>query len=169
MILGCLWRAGAVNVSLRGFVCGAGAENVSPRGFVCGAGAENVSPRGLECCVGVLFLSILCWCWGLCGRKFSLLGLLATKTGQNSPSESKTRQIRPFWACRASFIPKMPPRGVCGASFVPERRAPSLRGESFAPIVPPHSVDGGREAGITKPPGTRPGGGGAGDGNRTRL
>ena len=39
----------------------------------------------------------------------------------------------------------------------------------FWPIVPPHSVDGGREAGITKPPGTRPGGGGAGDGNRTRL
>ena len=36
MILGCLWRAGAVNVS--------------PRGFVCGAGAVNVSPRGLECC-----------------------------------------------------------------------------------------------------------------------
>ena len=39
----------------------------------------------------------------------------------------------------------------------------------FWPIVPPHSVDGGREVGITKPPGTRPGGGGAGDGNRTRL
>ena len=45
----------------------------------------------------------------------------------------------------------------------------SSRGESVAPIVLPHSVDGGCEVGITKPLGARPGGGGAGDGNRTRL
>ena len=46
---------------------------------------------------------------------------------------------------------------------------PSSRGESVAPIVPPHSVDGGCEVGITKPPGAWPGGARAGDGNRTRL
>ena len=46
---------------------------------------------------------------------------------------------------------------------------PNSRGESVAPIVPPHSVDGGCEVGITKPPGAWPGGAGAGDGNRTRL
>ena len=46
---------------------------------------------------------------------------------------------------------------------------PSSRGESVASIVPPHSVDGGCEVGITKPPGAWPGGAGAGDGNRTRL
>ena len=39
----------------------------------------------------------------------------------------------------------------------------------FCTGCPPHSVDRGRQAGITKPPGARPGGAGAGDGNRTRL
>ena len=53
---GCLWRAGAVNVSLYGAVCGAWANNVSSRGCVC--------------CVGVLFLSCLWWCWG-CAVKSS--------------------------------------------------------------------------------------------------
>ena len=59
-------------------------------------------------------------------------------------------------------------RGVLG-EFCTGTAGPSSRGESVAPIVLPHSVDGGCEVGITKPLGARPGGGGAGDGNRTRL
>ena len=75
-----------------------------------------------------LHAELCCWCVvsfvpvmgrGRCVRKLALLGLLATKTGQNSPSKRKTCQIRPFWACRASFIP--------------EQRAPGSRGESFVP------------------------------------
>ena len=58
--------------------------------------------------------------------------------------------------------------GVQG-EFCTGTAGPNSRGESVAPIVPPHSVDGGCEVGITKPPGAWPGGAGAGDGNRTRL
>ena len=58
--------------------------------------------------------------------------------------------------------------GVQG-EFCTGTAGPNSRGESVAPIVPPHSVDGGCDVGITKPPGAWPGGAGAGDGNRTRL
>ena len=75
------------------------------------------------------------------GTKFSLLA-------QNGPKSG-------FWGVLGEFC-----TGIAGAQ---------LAWGEFWPIAPPHSVDGGREAGITKPPGTRPGGGGAGDGNRTRL
>ena len=89
-----------------------------------------------------LHAELCCWCVvsfvpvmgrGRCGRKFALRGLLAMKTGQNSPSKRKTCQIRPFWACRASFIPEQWAPGSRGASFIPEQRAPGSRGESFVP------------------------------------
>ena len=104
MNFACLWRAGAINVSLCGAVCGAWADNLSSRGFVC--------------CVGVLFLSCLWWCWGLYGRKIALLGLLATQTGQSSPCVCKMLEIGSFWASRASFIPVLVACGLCWSSFV---------------------------------------------------
>ena len=48
-------------------------------------------------------------------------------------------------------------------------RGPQLARGKCCADCPPHSVDGGCEVGITKPPGAWPGGAGAGDGNRTRL
>jgi len=44
--------------------------------------------------------------------------------------------------------------GVQG-EFCTGTAGPNSRGESVAPIVPPHSVDGGCEVGITKPPAAR--------------
>ena len=41
------------------------------------------------------------------GRKFAMHGLLAVKTVESSPCARKTRQIGPFWASRASFVPRM--------------------------------------------------------------
>ena len=46
-------------------------------------------------------------------------GLLLAVAGKNSPSKSKTRQIGPFWASRASFVPQVALRGSRWASFVP--------------------------------------------------
>ena len=57
---------------------------------------------GLVCC---------CVCWPriqlVFGTKFALLGLLVAKTVESSPCTRKTRQIGPFWASRASFVPHM--------------------------------------------------------------
>ena len=43
----------------------------------------------------------------LCAKKFALLGLLVGTAAESSPCVGKTRQIGPFWASRASFVPHM--------------------------------------------------------------
>ena len=62
------------------------------------------------------------------GTKFAMLGLLVTKTVQNSPCVHKTRQIGGFWACWASFVPEVAPCSSSWASFVPEPRAVARAG-----------------------------------------
>ena len=51
-------------------------------------------------------------------KKFALLGLLATQTGQSSPCVRKMLEIGSFWASRASFIPVLVACGLCWSSFV---------------------------------------------------
>ena len=64
-----------------------------------------------------------CVCWPriqlVFGTKFALHGLLAVKTVESSPCARKTRQIGPFWASRASFVPGVGLCDSCWASFIP--------------------------------------------------
>ena len=73
------------------------------------------------------FIARVCvWCWGgkcftarlalgeFCTGTGGVRGLLLAVAGKNSPSKSKMRQIGPFWASRASFVPELV---VCGACW----------------------------------------------------
>ena len=54
-----------------------------------------------------------------CGTKFAMRGFFLATAVQSSPCMRKTCQKGPFWASRASFIPRMRREGGCWASFVP--------------------------------------------------
>ena len=53
-----------------------------------------------------LVASSPCGC-ALCVKKFAMRGLLVATAVESSPCMRKTRQIGPFWASRASFVPHM--------------------------------------------------------------
>ena len=71
------------------------------------------------------------------GRKFAMHGLLVAKTVESSPCARKTRQIGPFWASRASFVPGVGPCDLCWASFVPGVGPCDSCWASFVPGVGP--------------------------------
>ena len=107
--------------------------------------------------------------WGeFCTGSGGVPVLLLVVAGQNSPCSACWRQKRDKISQQEQNAPNWEILGVQG-EYCTGTAGPNSRGESVAPIVPPHSVDGGCEVGITKPPGAWPGGAGAGDGNRTRL
>ena len=65
-------------------------------------------------------------------EKFALLGFLVVKTVQNSPCMQEKRQIGPFRACRANFVPEAWPYGSCRANFVPDMRLEGCDGRVFS-------------------------------------
>ena len=118
-------------------------------------------------------------------KKFTLLGLMVGASAKKFAQKAQNTPNSSFLYSLGEFF-----RGSAGGGAVPgefcrsdrycarscRRRAPSIPAgalhEAVAPRVAglsdPHVVQFPR-TGITKPPGARPGGGGAGDGNRTRL
>ena len=88
------------------------------------------------------------WTARMCRRGFERFKFekLPCRARNSSPSALISPQIWRLWACGANSFTEVPLEGPCWASvFAPTGIAPGLVG------------------------GVRPGGGGAGDGNRTRL
>ena len=67
----------------------------STRYLECGWGVDARKPALLGLVVGVSV------------KKFAMHGLLVATAVESSPCAGKTRQIGPFWASRASFVPHM--------------------------------------------------------------
>lgn len=66
-----------------------------------------VSPSPPQCVLCAKKFTLRGLVVGVSAKKFALLGLLLATAVESSPCAGKTRQIGPFWASRASFVPHM--------------------------------------------------------------
>ena len=122
-------------------------------------------------------------------KKFTLLGLMVGASAKKFALQAQNGRKTLFSGALGEFF-----RGIAGGGAVPgeffranrycarscrQRALPACNGGGFAlheavaqrvtGVSDPRVVQFPPCMGITKPPGARPGGGGAGDGNRTRL
>ena len=72
-----------------------------------GAVVMMVSCRPVSAVAVVSVVSMSPCCCALCTKKFAMRGLLLAAAVQSSPCMRKMRQKGPFWASRASFVPRM--------------------------------------------------------------
>ena len=66
-----------------------------------------VSPSPPQCVLCAKKFALRGLVVGVSVKKFALRGLLVATAVESSPCMGKTRQIGPFWASRASFVPHM--------------------------------------------------------------